>query len=143
MPPKCERQQPTIKVKLHLPATNWRSHYDRSFEEKHPTEWQTWAQTMLVLLRTFTNGNLRLMLGYWLDALNPLPPDIRLALIQGVAQGYGLDIKTVDDAPDTIEVNLVQRYPPLADPQVKKSGLVVPKKGASDLIIPGNPRYKA
>lgn len=138
---KCTNQQPTIRVKLHAPITAWHPHYDRTFEQKSSTEWEAWAQVMLKLLSIFTQGNARLMVGYWLDALNVLPPELRLAIISGIARGYGLDIHSVPDAPDTIEVHLVQRYSPLAGPQQTESGLVVPKKGAPDLILPGDSRY--
>lgn len=141
MEKRCENQQPSIRVKLHSPATSWHPHYDRTFEEKQPTEWQAWAKTMLQLLLIFTTGNARLMLGYWLDALNVLPADLRLALIQGIARGYGLEIRSVPEEPSTIEINLVSRYPPLVGPQVTESGLVVPQKGEPNLIIPGDPLY--
>lgn len=140
---KCTNQQTTIRVRLHVPKTGWHPHYDRTFEEKWETEWQTWAKTMLQLLLTFTNGNPRLMVGYWLDALNVLPTELRLALVTGIMRGFGLEIKDIPDEPDTIEIGLVLRYPALVGPQVTDSGLVVPKKGAPDLILPGDSRYKA
>lgn len=86
-----------------------------------------------------TGGNVRLLLGYLLDIINSFPSDLRLALITGLARGYGLEIRAVPDAPETIEIDLVQRYEPLAKP--KRTSLVVPKHGQTGLILPNDPRY--
>lgn len=136
----CEHQQPTLRVKAHLPATSWHPHYDRTLEVKQPTEWQAWAKMMLQLLTVLAGGNQRLMVGYWMDALNVLPVELRLALVSGLARGYGLDIQATGE-PDTIEIRLVQRYKPLAGPKQTESGLLVPHSGSPDLVLPGDPRY--
>jgi hypothetical protein len=126
---------------MHIPATPWHPHNDRVFEVKKPTEFEAWAYTVRDMLTELTQGNLRLMIGYWADALNVLPPDVRKVIITAMAQGLGLQINTVEDTPDTIEVKLVQRYDPLVGDKKTESGLVVPQKPDSALILPGDSRY--
>ena len=136
MEPQSEAEQPTIWVTMHLPATSWHRSVDQDFEEQQPTEWEVWAETMWKMLQVFTAGNARLMVGYWLDALNTLPSDIRRALIAGIARGYGLDISSSESEPDTVDIRLIPRYPPLASPKVTPRGLVLPRRGGQDLILP-------
>lgn len=137
MPPKCIEQQPTFRVNMHSPATAWHPHQDNTFTMKKPTEWEAWAHTMREILVHLTAGNGRLMVGYWLDAINVLPPNIRAALLGGIAQGLGLEIKSVEGETDTVEINLVPRYPPLVTNKPSPGGLVVPEPSPSELVIPG------
>lgn len=141
MPPKCTNRQPTFRINMHVPATSWHPHVDRTLEAKAPTEFEAWALAQRKMLMELTQGNLRLMIGYWGDALNVLPPDVRAALIPVLARGLGLNIQQAGDDPNVIEVSLVQRYEPLVGEKQTPSGLVVPKEGASDLVLPGDPRY--
>jgi hypothetical protein len=127
---------------MHVPATNWHPHSDKTFEAKAPTEFEAWALAQRQTLMELTHGNLRLMVGYWSDAINVLPPDVRTALLSCIAQGLGLQIAPVEDAPDTIEISMVKRYDPLIGDKTTKSGLVVPQGAeAPDLILPGDKRY--
>ena len=139
MEPQCDEDAPpTIWVTMHLPATSWHKHFDEDFDEEHHTEWEAWAKVMLRTLKVVTGGSIHLMIGYWLDALNVLPPDARLALVSGITRGYGVEISAAEDAPDTIDVSLVPRYEPLAGPKVTEQGLLLPrKKGGEGLILPG------
>lgn len=141
MPPKCEKRLPTFRINMHMPATSWHPHRDKTFEVKRDTEWEAWAYTMRDILQELTQGNLRLMVGFWGDALNVLPPEARTALLTVIAKGYGLQIKTAADAPDTIEIGLVQRYQPLVGEKKTPAGLVVPPEGKSGLVLPGDPQY--
>ena len=138
MPPKCENAQPTFRVKIHLPATSWHPHYDKVINTKAPTEFEAWAATMVKILAELTHENARLMVGYWADALNVLPLEMRKALVQVLLQGLGISIKPGPE-PDTIEVDLVQKYPPLVEQPPRQDELVVPKPGA--LVLPGQPGY--
>lgn len=141
MPPKCLNKPPTFRVNMHLPATNWHPHKDETFQIKNPTEWEAWAYMMRATLMELTHGNLRLMVGYWADAMNVLPVEARTALIHAIAKGLGLQIKPVEDVPDSIEVNLVQRYDPLMGDKTTESGLVLPggkPGGGSKLVLPGS-----
>ena len=140
---KCEKQQPTMRVSMHVPATDWHPHFDKTFVVKKPTEFEAWAHTMRDTLLQLTGGNLRLMVGYWGDALNTLPNEARTALITVLAQGLGLQIQKVEGKDDTIEIGLVQRYDPLVGDKKTESGLVLPGAGAgkADLILPTDPRY--
>jgi hypothetical protein len=129
---------------MHVPATSWHPHADRTFEVKKPTEWEAWAHLMRAILLELTHGNGRLMVGYWADALNTLPPEVRTAMVSVLAQGLGLEIRPAKDTPDTIEITLVHRYPPLVGEQKTESGLILPKKGTGgkpDLILPNDPRF--
>ena len=137
MAKKCENRLPTFRINMHVPATSWHAHYDRNLQVKQPTEFEAWAHAMRAILMELTQGNLRLMIGYWGDAMNVLPPDARTTLLQVIAGGYGLQIKLVDDDPETIEVSLVQRYDPLIGEKKTESGLILPgKPGASKLVLP-------
>ncbi len=142
MPKKCEHKRPTIKVTMHVPATSWHPHMDKVLEVKAETEFQTWALAMRDSLLALTHENLRLMVGYWGDALNSLPTEARTALITVIAQGLGLSIKAAEGVPDTIEISLVPRYEPLVGEKKTESGLVIPKNPENpDLILPGDERY--
>lgn len=140
---KCTNQNPTIRVSMHVPATDWHPHLDKTFSVKKPTEFEAWAHLMKDTLMHLTAGNLRLMVGYWGDALNTLPKEARTALITVIAQGLGLQIRSVPDQKDTVEVKLVPRYDPLVGDKKTESGLVLPGGGTgqSDLILPNDPRY--
>ncbi len=138
MPPKCENAQPTFRVKMHVPATDWHPHEDKVFNVKAPTEFEAWAATMVKILAELTHENARLMVGYWGDALNVLPIDMRKALMQVLQQGLGISIKKGAE-PDTIEVNLEPKYQPLVEQPPRQDELLVPKPGA--LILPGQPGY--
>lgn len=141
MPPKCENKQATIKVKIHVPATSWHPHMDKTLEVKAETEFQAWALAMRDSLLALTHQNMRLMVGYWGDALNSLPADVRTALIDVIARGLGLSIKTAKDQPDVIEIDLVPRYDPLVGEKKTESGLVLPKTPKSALLLPGQEGY--
>ena len=139
---KCDNAQPTIRIKLHVPATDWHPHYDKVLNAKAETEYEAWAQAMVGLLTELAMGNARLMTGYWGDALNTLPKQMRLALIQVISQGLGLQISKVEGEEETIQVELVERYEPLVEQQPKPGELVVPSKPAgSGLVLPGEPGY--
>jgi hypothetical protein len=128
---------------MHIPATSWHPHTDRTLEVKKTTEWEAWAHLMRATLTALTHGNGRLMVGYWGDALNTLPPEVRTAMVSVLAQGLGLEIRPAKDVPDTIEITLVPRYPPLVGEQKTESGLVLPKGagGKSELVLPNDPRF--
>lgn len=143
MAPKCTEQLPTFRVNMHSPATAWHPHQDNIFTMKKPTDWEAWAHTMREILVQLTAGNGRLMVGYWLDAMNILPPNVRAALLAGIAQGLGLEIKSVEGETDTIEVNLVPRYPPLVGEKKTPGGLVVPQSDTAGLAVPGQPGFNA
>ena len=140
MPPKCINAQPTFRMKMHIPATDWHPHYDKVINVKQPTEFQAWAVVMSKVLEELTGGNARLMVGYWGDVLNTLPDEFRKALVQVLTQGLGLSIKTGEE-PDTVEVDMVTRYPPLVEQPPQAGELVVPKPKASGLVFPGQPGY--
>ena len=98
---------------------------------------------MAEVVRDLANKNPRLMVGYWLDALNVLPGDVRHALVTGIIQGLGLDISVSDEGTELV-VKLLQRYDPLAGEKRTEQGLVVPGVPApKGLILPGNPDYRA
>lgn len=139
MPLKCEKKLATIKVNIHLPATDWHPHVDKVLESKDETEWGAWASSVLTTLGEICHNNARLMLGYWGDVLNSMPVEYRKALVNVIVQGLGIEIKKAEQ-PDSIEVNLVPRYPPLAQQQPEPGQLVVAKQN-TDLIVPGDPRY--
>jgi hypothetical protein len=126
---------------MHVPATSWHPHADKTFEVKKPTEWEAWAHAMRAIVLELSHGNARLMLGYWSDALNVLPPEVRKALIQAIAAGYGLQIAPAEDDPKTIEISLVQRYEPLVGEKKTESGIVLPKTPGSKLVLPGQKEY--
>lgn len=137
MPPRCEKQQPTFRVKFHVPATTWHPHTDRVIEVKKPTEWEAWAHTIRETLAVLTGGSPPLILGYMLDLINQLPADMRTGLITGIAQGLGLDIRPGEE-PNTIVVTLVPRYDPLVGDKKTESGLVLPQEGqGAGLVLPG------
>ena len=138
---KCTNRQPTFRTTMHVPATSWHPHFDKAFTINKPTEFEAWAHTMRDTLLQLTGGNLRLMVGYWADALNTLPKEARVALVTAIAQGLGLQISPVEDEPNAIKVDLVQRYDPLVGDKKTESGLVVPSGVKSDLILPGDSRY--
>ena len=143
MPKKCENKQPSFRVAIHMPEASWHSHWDKVVHVKAVSEWEAWSQFMLKVLSLMAGGNARLMVGYWLDALNSIPADLRAALVQGIVQGLGLQIEPDPDDPTTIVVNVVQRYEPLATGEpTNKSGLVLPKKSVDELILPGTPGFK-
>ena len=143
MPKKCEKRKPSIKVTMHVPATNWHGHFDKVLNTKAETEYQCWAEAMRASLIELTHGNLRLMVGYWGDALNLLPEDVRMTLVTVIVKGLGLSIKTTEDVEDSIEVDLVPRYEPLAGERMTESGIHLPPKPGEnvDLILPGDRRY--
>jgi len=137
MTKKCENQQPSIKVTMHIPATEWHPHYDKVLENKAPTEYEAWAKAMVTSLAALSHDNARLMVGYWGDALNTLPIELRKSIVQVIGQGLGLQI-TESDEPDSIEVELVERYEPLIERQPQPNELAVPQ---SSLVLPGQPGY--
>ncbi len=141
--PKCLNKKPTFVARMHMPATAWHPHRDKSFHISADTEWEAWATFMAEVVRDLTNKNPRLMVGYWLDALNVLPPDVRHALVTGIIQGLGLDM-SVSEAGTELVIKLLQRYDPLAGEKRTEQGLVVPTTPASKgLILPGTPGYTA
>lgn len=142
MPLKCINQQPTFRIKMHVPATSWHPHRDEVIEVKKPTEWEAWAFTIREMLQVLTGGSAPLILGYLLDLINKLPPDMRTACITGIAQGLGLEIKPAEEE-NTIAVNLVQRYDPLVGDKKTEGGLVLPREGqANQLVLPGQQGFE-
>lgn len=145
MPPKCEKKQPTFRINLHVPATNWHPHKDKTLEVKAETEFEAWAKAVREMLMVLTQGNGRLMVGYLADMLNNLPVEVRTALVAAMAQGFGLAIKPVEGEEGAIEVGLVQRYPPLIEPKETPSGIALPggqKPGDAGLVLPTGVPYK-
>ena len=143
MPKKCETKQPSFRVAIHVPEASWHGHWDKVVHVKAATEWEAWSQFMLKVLALMAGGNARLMVGYWLDALNSIPTDLRAALVQGITAGLGLQIEPDPDDPTTIVVNVVRRYEPLGKEQpTTKSGLVLPDKTVDDLVLPGSPEFQ-
>ncbi len=142
---KCDNKQPSIRIKLHIPATDWHPHMDKVLNSSAETEYEAWAKAMVTLLNELAHGNMRLMTGYWGDALNTLPVEIRKALIEVIGRGLGLQISKVEGKEDTIEVELVERYEPLVPTRPRPPApneLVVPTPPkASDLVLPGQPGY--
>lgn len=138
--PKCDHKRANARVRVHTPGTTWHGHRDFTVEVSAPTEFEMWAQVFTKLLLKLTGSSVQLQLGYLGDALNTLPLELRKALISIIAQGYGLEIQLVPDEA-AIEVGLTQRYEPLVAAPETQSGLVVPKSGKADLVIPGNPQY--
>lgn len=146
MPKKCERQQPTIRLSIHTPASAVHRHIDKVIQIKEPSDWQVWAHSMGKALEAMGYVNDRFVLGFYLDLINNLPRDHRLALLRGIVEGRGLNIKTIFNeetgAPEGIEVDLPQRYDPLAGPKLTESGIVLPDHpGSSDLVLPGDSDY--
>ena len=141
MTKKCEHTQPTFRVTMHLPATSWHTHADKTFQVKQPTEFEAWAHLVRSLLMTVTQGNVPFMLGYLGDLLNTLDSDMRTALLTIITKGFGLEIKEAEDTPHTIEVGLVPRYPPLVEKEESTSGLVVPESRETGLVLPGEVGY--
>ncbi len=139
MPPQCEKKQATIRVNIHLPATDWHPHVDKVLKSKNETEWGAWAESVLTSLGVLCHNNARLMVGYWGDVLNSMPVEYRKALVNVIVQGLGIEIKKAEQ-PDSIEVDLVPRYEPLA-PQAPNPGELVVAKHGTDLIVPGDPWY--
>jgi hypothetical protein len=128
---------------MHVPATSWHPHHDQTIEVKRPTEWEAWAHMMRATLMELVHGNTRLMVGYWADAMNVLPPEVRKALIQTIALGFGLQIAPAKDDPNSIEITLIQRYEPVVGEKKTESGLVVPKGPgeATQLVLPGQQEF--
>ena len=141
--PKCLNKEPTFVARLHVPETAWHPHRDQSFHVSEETEWEAWAKFMAEVVRDLANKNPRLMVGYWLDALNVLPIDVRQSIVTGIIQGLGLDI-SVSEAGTELVVQLLQRYDPLTGEKRTQQGLVVPVTPKSTgLILPGAPGYRA
>lgn len=144
MAKECQNQQPSFRVAIHTPAASWHPHWDKVVHVKAATEWEAWSQFMLQVLSLIAGGNARLMVGYWLDALNSSPPNLRAALVTGIIQGLGLQIEPDENDPATIVVNVVRRYEPLVEVEQKtKSGVVLPKKPTEELLLPGMSGYKS
>ena len=144
MPPKCENSKPTIRIKMHVPETDWHPHTDKVMETKADTEYEAWAQAMVTLLAELAHNNARLMVGFWGDALNTLPFEMRKALVQVIGQGLGLQIKKSETQEDAVDIDLVERYPPLIQRQAKPGELVVAKQKAASgagLVLPGQEGY--
>ncbi len=137
--PKCDNnEQSSAHLSVHTPKTNWHGHHDFKVEAQGKTEYEMWARIQRDMLKELTGGNARLMIGYWGDLLNSLPPNFRATLVAVIAKGLGLAISTDPDTPDSITVDLVERYPPLVQQGAPpaKEGLVVPD---SKIILPGDP----
>jgi hypothetical protein len=127
---------------MHVPAASWHSHHDHTLEVKAPTEFEAWAMFTQKVLAALAYNNPRLMLGYWLDALNTLPEDTRKTFIQGIARGLGLSIKPAEDESNAILIDLVQKYDPLAGDKKSKGGIVLPRGvSVGDLVLPGDPKF--
>lgn len=143
MPTACEKQQPTYRVRMHIPANAWHQHTDKTFTVKNATEWGAWAELMGQTLQALAHNNARLSVGYWLDAINFLPDNFRKAIVMGIGQGKGLEIAPVPDEPQTVTVNLVDRYEPLIGDKQTKSGLVIPQGAGTkaEILLPGDPRF--
>ena len=138
--PKCDSNpQSSAHLSVHTPKTSWHDHKDFKVEAQGKTEFEMWARLQQEMLKHLTGGNLRLMVGYWGDAMNSLPPNVRATIVAVIARGMGLAIKPDPTNPDAIIVDLVERYPPLIQQGAPpaKEGLVVPD---SKIILPGDPR---
>lgn len=122
---KCDQQPPRFHIRIHTPAAPWHPHLDETIEVSHASDFGVWARATAATLHLLTQGNLPLMIGYWADALNVLPEDIRAALVSVIINGYGLDMKMVE--PDTVELSLAHRYKPIAPPsKTTDHGLALP-----------------
>ena len=124
-----------------MPQTDWHPHSDKVLESKAETEYEAWAKAMVTLLSELAHGNARLMVGFWGDALNTLPLEMRQALIQVIGQGLGLQIKPSEEQENSIDVELVERYEPLMQRPPKPGEIVVPQTKAPSLVLPGQPGY--
>lgn len=137
MSKKCEHQQPSIKVTMHIPATDWHPHYDKVIENKAPTEYEAWAKAMVTSLAALAHDNARLMVGFWGDALNTLPVELRKSLVLVIGRGLGLQITSLPEQ-DSIEVELVERYEPLTSTPPEADEMAVPTSG---LVLPDTSEY--
>ena len=134
--PKCDNNpQSSAHLSVHTPKTSWHDHKDFKVEAQGKTEFEMWARVQHGMLKNMTEGNLRLMVGYWGDAMNSLPTNVRATLVGVIARGMGVEIRTDPNNPEAIIVDLVQRYqPPI--PQKTQEDIVVPE---SKIILPNDP----
>lgn len=138
--PKCDNNpQSSAQLSVHTPKTNWHDHKDFKVEAQGKTEFEMWARLQQGMLKKLTEGNLRLMVGYWGDAMNSLPTNVRATIAAVIVKGMGLAIKPDPNNPEAIIVDLVERYQPLVPqgPQQTKEGLALPPE--SKLILPNDP----
>ncbi len=135
---KCEHQQTTFRLKIHTPATVLHHHIDKVIQIKEKTDWEAWAHLISESLQAMGYTNDRFIIGFLLDLINSLPVELRLAIGQGIVEGRGLEIKSVQDEEGiAIEASLPQRYEPLAGERKTESGLILPNQPPqSKLVLP-------
>ena len=141
MPKKCTTTSPTIRLRIHTPAGLMHRHLDKVVEVKAPTDWEAWSKVMHTCLTAMGITDDRIILGFYLDLLNNLPDILRLSLVKGIMEGYGLYVeitKTTEDGVKGVTAGLVKRYNSLAPEGEAETpgGVILPKGEGSKLVVP-------
>ena len=141
MTKKCEKTPTTIRLKIHTPAGIMHRHIDKVIEVKEATDWEAWARTMNTCLAAMGVTDTRIIIGFYLDLLNRLPDVLRLSLVKGIMEGYGLNVVVEDSAEEGVQsvtAGLVQRYNSLTPEgeETTPGGVILPKGEASKLVVP-------
>ena len=89
------------------------------------TDYEMWGNLIKKTLRLMGYGKTPFVVGFFLDAINQWPDDIRLLISHGIMQGLGLDVREVGDE---LVVTNVPRYSVL-NPQA-------PKKTEGGIYLP-------
>ena len=136
--PKCEKKNPSFRLKIHSPANYIHPHVDKVVNIKGETDWEAWAHLIGSSLEALGYNNDRFIVGFLLDLINTLPEDFRFAIGRGIVEGRGLNIEIKnEEGGQVLEATLPQKYEPLAGTKKTKSGLVIPNKAEkSELVLP-------
>jgi len=89
------------------------------------TDWSAWGALIKKTLRLMGYGKTPFVVGFFLDAINQWPDDIRLLIAHGILNGLGLEVK---EEGEELVVSNVPRYSVL-DPNAPRktdSGLWTP-----------------
>ena len=144
MPKKCVNKKPSIRLTVHSPANPVHPHVDTVTHATGDTDWEAWSHAMHQCLIALGYTDDRLILGFYLDLINRLPGELRMAMLKGIAEGYGLQVTSeVDEETKepTVTAGLVPRSTSLTgDVEKTPSGLALPNSAGSDLVdTSGNP----
>ena len=89
------------------------------------TDWESWSNLIKKTRRLMGYGQTPFVVGFFLDAINQWPDEIRLLISHGILNGLGLEVK---EEGDEIVVTNVPRYSVL-NPQA-------PKKTEGGIYLP-------
>lgn len=134
----CEHQDPTIRVRVHTPEIRpVHPHLDATFTVKRESDYEVWAETCRTLLVHMGITADQLVVGFIMDFINGLPVEIRELIWKGIFLGWGCEVGEPEED-GSVYVRQVQRYPPLAGPEERPSGLVIPGRDepGGALILP-------